>query len=150
MKPLHCALPLMIVGVLLLSGCEKKEMAVLGRPPAEGPLTVKVTCDPDISIGLVDGAGNQAWSFAAKGKDPVEWQVGANVTSIEIQPKDAGNPLPLDGTPNGIGSGKPAKSKVKDGAKKDTYPYRIVLACQPTAPASSPVKITIDPDMIIY
>jgi hypothetical protein len=100
-KPLHCALPVMTVGVLLLSACEKKDVALLRRPPAEGPLKVKVTCNPDVTIGLVDGAGNQAWAFQAKEKDPVEWQVDSNVTSIEIQPKDARNPLPLDSTPSG-------------------------------------------------
>ncbi|CAN5816061.1 hypothetical protein BH11GEM1_BH11GEM1_36170 [soil metagenome] len=130
-----------------MSGCTHE--AALGRPPAKGPLTVNVTCDQDVSIGLVDAARNQAWAFEAKAKDPVEWQVGANVTSIDIQPKDAANPLPLDSTPHGNGSGKAAKSTIKDGAAKGTYAYQIVVTCQPSASGSAPIKITIDPDMII-
>lgn len=149
MKRLSCVLSGLIGVGLLLIGCAKNEVMPLGRAPAEGPLTVNVTCNPDVTIGLVDGAGNQAWAFQAKEKDAVEWQVGTNVTSIEIQSKDTNNPLPLDVTPKGNGSGNPAKAKVKDGANKGTYPYRIILSCQPSA-GSTPVKITIDPDMIIY
>ena len=110
---------------------------------------MNVTCDSDVSVGLTDVAGDQAWAFEAKGKEAVEWQGSASVTSILIEPKNPVNPLPLESTPSGNGRGNPAKSKVKDGAAKGVYPYKITVTCQPTDTTKPPIKVTIDPDMII-
>ena len=138
-------------GLLLLSSCAKEEhVAPLGRPPAKGPLTVTVTCDNDVTVGLTDAAKNQAWAFEAKGNDAVEWQGSAMVTSIVVEPKTLTNPLPLEGTPTGNGKDHPAKSKVKGGAAAGIYAYKITVTCQPTDTNKVPIKVTIDPDMIIY
>lgn len=151
MKRIAFVLTGLVGGGLLLNGCEKNEVKTLLRPPAQSPLTVNATCDPDVSVGLVDANGLQAWVLQSKREADVEWRVGANVTSIEIQPKDPTKALPLDVTPKGTGSGNPAKAKVRKDADKDKeFPYKIVLSCQPSAAGSTPVKITIDPDMIIY
>lgn len=136
-------------GLLLLSACTKAPLPALGRAPAKGPLKVNVTCDTDVTVGLTDAFGDQAWAFEAKGKEAVEWQGSASVTSILIEPKKTANPLPLESTPSGNGKGNPAKSKVKDGAATGTYAYKITVTCQPTDPTKAPIKVTIDPDMII-
>ena len=72
-------------GLLLLSACAKESFPALGRAPAKGPLKVNVTCDSDVSVGLTDVAGDQAWAFEAKGKEAVEWQGSASVTSIQAK-----------------------------------------------------------------
>lgn len=107
-----------------------------------------VTCDSGVTIGLTDTSGHQAWALEAKKKDPVEWQGSASVTSILIEPKDAGNPLPLDSVAKG--NGKPARSTVKAVADSGVYAYKITATCQPKDATKAPIKITLDPDMIIY
>ena len=136
-------------GLLLLSACINHKVTVLGRLPAKGPLTVIVTCDSAVTIGLTDAAGGQAWAYEAKPKDTVEWKVGKSVTDIQILPKDSSKALPLDSLPSGRGSGKPATSTVKAAADTGVYAYKIIATCQPTDTKKLPVKVIIDPDMII-
>jgi hypothetical protein len=134
-------------GLLLLSACVKTPGAALGRKPARGPLTVTVTCDNGVTIGLTDSAGDPAWAFEAKGSDKVEWQGSPSVTNILIEPKKADHPLPLDSAAKGIG--KPARSTVKARADTGVYAYKIIATCKPTVVGKDTVVVTLDPDMII-
>jgi hypothetical protein len=126
---------------------------VVGYADAVGPIHINFTCDttpPSIpSLSLADANGNPAWTVKAKKKDPISWEVPANVTIDSIVSKNA-IPLPLDSAgPQGGGPGIPYSSKVKDSNKPPTdYHYNIFAKCNPTDGAPV-LRLKIDPEMII-
>ncbi len=116
---------------------------------AKSPITVDIKCEPGVSFGLTDASGNSAWVFKARRKDPIEWQVQDNITSIDISPKSSGEWPLADDKPHGNGKANPAKSKVKDDAKLfHTYHYKIDAVCQRAD--GTPVNVTIDPDIYVW
>jgi hypothetical protein len=146
----HRRLALLLAG-LALTACKKdaEDDRILARAPVDFPLTVNVSCDNGVQVGLVDANGAPAWSVKAKKKDVVEWQPSGEIISLAISGKNS-VALPLDGYASGNGHGKPAKGTVKDDARANSpYPYQIAAVCQPIAPGTQPVTVTIDPDMIV-
>jgi hypothetical protein len=145
--------PLGVVAVaallLPLVACKPTESPssfILGKSP---PITVDIKCETGVSVGLTDASGNSAWVFEAHQKDPIEWQVQDNITSIDISPKSAGEWPLADAKPHGHGKANPAKSKVKDDAKIDhTYHYRIDAVCRRAN--GTTVNVTLDPDIFVW
>jgi hypothetical protein len=144
--------PLGVVAVaallLPLVACKPRESRsslILGKSL---PITVDIKCDTGVSVRLTDASGNSAWVFEAHKKDPIEWQVGDNITSIDISPKPTGE-WPLDDAkPHGNGKANPAKSRVKKDAKGGTYQYSIEAVCRRAD--GTTVKVTIDPDIFVW
>lgn len=114
---------------------------------ATSPVTVAITCEGGVSVGLTDASGKSAWAVELKKNDPIEWQVGDNIISIDISAKGTGE-WPLDDVkPHGSKKAQPAKSKAKHDAKPGTYAYLIETVCQRAD--GTTIKVTIDPDMIV-
>lgn len=145
--PCFASLRVVAVATLLLPLIACKPQAASPLVAATPPLTVKITCEDGVSVGLTDAAGRSAWAVAVKKNDPIEWLVGANIISIDILAKGSGT-LPLDDAkPHGGKKGESAKSKVKSDAAAGTYEYLIETVCE--RPDKSTIKVTIDPDMIV-
>jgi uncharacterized membrane protein len=142
---------LLVLGAVALSACRKVEPAdrVMARPPADFPLTVNVSCDNGVQVGLIDASGAPAWSVKAKKRDVVEWRPSGEIISLAITGKNSVQ-LPLDGYASGNGKGKPAKGTVSDSARSSSSSqYQIAAVCQPIAPGAKPISVTLDPDMIV-
>ena len=144
--------PLGVVAVaallLPLVACKPRDSrssVILGR---SSPITVDIKCETGVSVGLTDASGNSAWVFEARKKDPIEWQVGDHITSIDISPKSTGDWPLADAKPHGHGKANPAKSKVKDDAKDGTYSYKIEAVCQRAN--GTTVNVTLDPDIFVW
>ena len=145
-----------IVAGGLLSSCAQSSRDPVVSPlilaEAESPIKIEFTCNgTNNKIGLTGKNGVSAWTFKAKKKDPVSWLVDTNVTINGISAKLNEPELPLssDGTSGGT-KGTPYQTKVKDNADLKTYHYNIDVTCTPMIGGGNPVKLTIDPDMIIF
>jgi hypothetical protein len=147
----HRTLALIVAAASLVS-CKSwwgGDQQIIGYAEPVGPIHVNFTCVGVPSISLADANGTPAWTVRAKKKDPISWQVPANVTIDSIVSKDT-IPLPLDPAgPQGGGPGIGYSSKVKDSNKPPTdYHYNIFATCNPGG--SAPVlRLKIDPEMII-
>ena len=143
----------------LLSSCARAPRDPAVDPhiltDAEPPININFTCgnaNQGIQVTLVDNNNNPAWTFKAHKNDPVSWLVPGNVTINAISSKSATNPLPVlpDGDAGGS-DGKPYKVKVKDNVHiNDKYSYNIDVTCTPAPGKGPPVRLVIDPDMIIF
>ena len=120
-------------------------------PPARSPVNVSFSCNGGVStIGFVDSAGRQAWEVETVNRQ-IEWIVQSHVTIDSIRTKP-GEELPIEpDTSNRVTLGKSFKGRVKDGVQPGNkkYPYLIALTCQPAPAGSTPVKLIIDPEMIV-
>jgi hypothetical protein len=117
---------------------------------AKSPVTVEFTCEGgDSKIGLTAN-GKPAWLVETDQKK-LRWEVPENVTIDAISAKSGELPVEPETEDEGRTRGKPYKSKVKDGVEPgDTrYPYAIALTCQPSGSGQQPVKLIIDPEMIV-
>lgn len=131
------------VAVASLVSCARVNVAARDDPRATSPIHVNFSCDGGTNtIGFVDGAQNQAWEVKTKNRE-IEWIVPTNVTVDFVRAKSGDLPIDLDASRK---KGK-AKSNIPNGSKR--YPYLIGLTCTPSAPGSTPVRLVIDPEMII-
>ena len=139
----------------LLSSCAQSSRDPVVDPhilaDAEPPIKIEFTCNGANKVGLTGKNGVSAWTFKAKKKDPVSWLVEPNVAINGISAKLGESELPLssDGASGGA-NGTPYQTKVKDNADLKTYHYNIEVTCTPTIGGGNPVRLTIDPDMIIF
>jgi hypothetical protein len=124
------------------------DTAVAGYAAAVSPIHVNFTCDAVPSVSLADANGRPAWIIRVKKNDPIAWEVTPSVTIDSIVSKDS-IPLPLN--PNGAqggGPGTPYRSRVKNSNNPSRdYKYNIFATCNTGAQA--PLKLRIDPEMII-
>lgn len=138
-----------LVAASLLSCKPRRDETVVGYADPVGPIHINFSCGDPISIGLADAAGTPAWTVKTKKKDPISWEVPANVTINSIMGKLPTDPLPLD--PDGPQGGTPGvsfKSKVKDSNKPTTeYHYKIDVTCHPVT--GPDVRLVLDPEMIV-
>jgi len=114
------------------------------------PININFTCgnaNQGIAVTLLDNNNNPAWSFSAHKNDPVSWVAPDNVTINEIKSKSPGIPLPLTVDPGG--SSHAYKAHVNGGAQPNHYLYSIDVTCTPAAGGGPPVRLVIDPEMII-
>lgn len=139
----------------LLSSCARASVDPAVGPhllaEAEAPIYIKFTCNDSNTISLTGKNNVPAWAFKAKKKDPVSWQVPPNVTINGITPKPGESALPLSSNgSSGGANGTSYETKVKDDADLKRYPYNIDVTCTPTSGGGAPVRLIIDPDMIIF
>ena len=118
--------------------------------PARSPVNVNFSCNGGVNtIGLVDNAGRQAWLIEMVNRE-IEWVVPQQVTIDSIRAKSGELPIEPD-TSNRATLGKSFKGRAKNGIPNGNrkYPYLIALTCQPSGAGSTPVKLIIDPEMIV-
>ncbi len=144
--------PIAIVAALLasLAACARQQEAFTASSYARvatSPITIDISCDDSVTVGLVDRHGAQAWSVEVKKNSDIEWIAGPHVASFSITPK-AGDEWPLEAPyPLRDDTKKKAMSKAKSNAKAGAHGYVIRAVCSPTAGGQR--IVIIDPDMII-
>ena len=154
----RCGALITIAAAALLGACARPSVDPNGGPhifaDAVAPIHINFSCDDankGIQVSLIDDNGNPAWAFKAKKNDPVSWLVPANVTINSISPKDPAIPLPISPNGNsGHSNGRSYDVKVNGNAPGSNvhYPYNIDVSCTPPG-GGTPVRLVIDPDMII-
>jgi hypothetical protein len=145
---LYGSLSAAVAALLVVSCGGGGQHALVGTP--KSPVTVDFTCDGGvINIGMTAG-GTSGWLVETDQKK-LRWNVPDNVTIDAISPKSGNLPVEPDGPGQGGTPGNSYRAKVKQGiGGSDTrYPYSIALTCQPSPPGSTPVKLIIDPEMIV-
>jgi hypothetical protein len=139
---------------VLVASCGSGEKALLVKP--KSPVSVKFACDGVNTDGVntvsLIAEGRTGWVVETDANKKLRWEVDQNVTIDSIFPK-RGQQLPVepDGPDQGGAPGKAYKTKVKSGVQSGNtrYPYSIALTCQPSGPESTPIKLLIDPEMIV-
>ena len=143
----------MIAGVVLAS-CARPSMDPEVGPhilaDAKAPVHINFTCDGGVNnISLTDRVGLPAWTFSAGKNDLVSWEVPVNVAINAIASKSA-IALPITITEAHGGNGNPIKGQLNSSAESGHHHlYYIDVSCTPTAGNRTPVRLVIDPEMII-
>ena len=142
-----------IIACALLASCARPTMDPNVGPhalaDAAPPIHVNFTCDGVNQVSLTDDDGNPAWAFKAKRNDPVSWVVLGNVNINAITSKSPAIPLPLTTPGPQGGNGNPYRAQVNSNAQSRHYLYSIDVTCTPTSGGGAPVRLVIDPDMIV-
>ena len=142
-----------IIAGALLASCARPSMDPNVGPhalaDAAPPIHINFTCDGVNQLSLTDDDGNPAWTFKAKKNDPVSWVVLGNVNINAITSKSPAIPLPLTTPGPQGGNGNPYRAQVNSNAQSRHYLYSIDVTCTPAPGGGAPVRLVIDPDMII-
>lgn len=148
-----CGALIAIMMASLVASCARPASPAIGPYTlldAKFPITINFTCNGGVNtIGLTDAANHQAWSVSANKGEAIRWRVPPNVTINSIKPKPGGTlPVVTNGQQGG-NDGDDYNGTVDNGAGSGAhYPYAIDVTCKPSG-GGTPVKLVIDPDMII-
>jgi hypothetical protein len=146
-------LVLVAVAAASLVSCRKSQKMMPDPDDPTDPIRFTFTCPVGgpYSVGLAytDQKKTSAWVIKKHGNDDIEWQADPSVTNVtfKLVPKTGSDPLPLDIQQE---NGKQLKAKVKphQGGPK-SYSYAIDATCTPPGPGQQPLRLIIDPEMIV-